>query len=163
MKINKKGSAPGFILIGMFLIIFLVNCYFIMIRYDIIRNKRYVITSDIENSYRQSLTIYQNNFEQFCETRDFINDKYKPSDVYIISPTGTSFNMDYIVESSKTYLNTEPLDTKEVLNMLDGKVDNNKEKQKIQRYLNSSPKNILVFYKYKDNSLYIEKSFTLEK
>lgn len=163
MKINKKGSAPGFILIGMFLIIFLVNCYFIMIRYDIIRNKRYVITSDIENSYRQSLTIYQNNFEQFCETRDFINDKYKPSDVYIISPAGTSFNVDYIVESSKTYLNTEPLDTKEVLNMLDGKVDNDKEKQKIQRYLNSSPKNILVFYKYKDNSLYIEKSFTIEK
>lgn len=162
MIVNKKGSAPGFILMGMLLIVFVVNCYLIMLHYAYVRNERYVISSDIENSYRQPIGVYENNFSQFCTSRDFINPNYKPQDVYVISPVNTDFNIDYIIGNSKTRLNSNPINSTEAADMLDKKIADNNQKTKIENYLNSSPKNILVFYKYKNNLVDVEKSFNID-
>lgn len=166
MKINKKrskGSAPGFILMGMFFIIFFIDCYLVMSHYAYIRNERYVISSRIEDSYRQPVDTYQNDFEQFCAVRDFINSSYKPSEVYIISPVGSAFNVDYIAGSSKTPLNGSPMDVKSTIAILQGKIEDDVQMEKIKNYLNSNPENVLVFYKFKNSSVNIKKSFNIYK
>ncbi|KAA8667706.1 hypothetical protein [Clostridium sp. HV4-5-A1G] len=166
MKINKKGSkgsAPGFILMGMFFIIFFIDCYLVMSHYAHIRDERYVISSRIEDSYKQPVNTYQNDFEQFCATRDFINSSYEPSEVYIISPVGSAFNIDYIAGSSKTPLNSSPMDVKDTIAILDEKVQDDVQMEKIKNYLNSNPENVLVFYKFKSSSVNIKKSFNIHK
>jgi hypothetical protein len=163
LKINKKGSAPGFILMGMFFIIFFVDCYLIMIHYAHMRNEKYIISSRIESSYKQPVNTYQNDFEQFCATRDFINSSYGPSEVYIISPAGSAFNVDYIAGSAKTHLNSSPMGVKDTIAILDEKVQDDVQMEKIKNYLNSNPENVLVFYKFKSSSVSIKKSFNIHK
>lgn len=156
---NKRGSAPGVILAGLFFMILLVNCYIIMMHYAHTRNIRYVISSDIENSYKQPLEAYQSNFEQFCSVRDFINPNYKPEEVYIIIPESSGFNIDRIVENSKTHISNTNSDISEAFSIFDKEISNYNQKTKIKKYLNSNPKAVLVFYKYKDKSMLIESSF----
>ncbi|MBP2033982.1 hypothetical protein J2Z42_002699 [Clostridium algifaecis] len=145
----------------MFLIIFFVDCYLIMLHYAYVRNERYIISSDIENSYRQPICTYENNFSQFCTSMDFINPNYKPKEVYVILSVNTDFNIDYIIKNSKTRLSSNPLNNKEAADMFDEKIANDSQKTKIENYLNSSPKNIMVFCKYKNNLVDVEKSFTI--
>jgi hypothetical protein len=83
--------------------------------------------------------------------------------VYIISPVGSAFNVDYITGSSKTSLNGSPMDAKSTIVILQQKIEDDVQMEKIKNYLNSNPKNVLVFYKFKNNSVNIKKSFNIHK
>lgn len=163
MKINKRGSAPAVILIGMFLLTVFINFYLVIMKYSIINNERYAIETNVENSYRQNFDTYQTDFNKFCTMRDFINSNYKPSEVYVLTPVDNGFNIDEIVDTAKTALNSKPMVKDDVFSILDKQLRYSSQKMKLKSYLNSNSKNIYVIYKYSNKLTKIEKSFIIQK
>jgi hypothetical protein len=95
--------------------------------------------------------------------RDFINSNYKPSEVYVLTPVDNGFNIDEIVDTAKTALNSKPMVKDDVFSILDKQLRYSSQKMKLKSYLNSNFKNIYVIYKYSNKLTKIEKSFIIQK
>lgn len=162
---NNKGGAISVIIISVALVVFFINCYTLLVNYNLTNEKRFTIKNKIESSYSQSTPLYLNDFDKFCKVRDFINSEYKPKIVYIIyavqrSDSATLFNIDQIDGSSKVPLSSKPLNSTEVSALISSYISKNDYiLNQINQYLKSNPKNCLVYYKYEDS---INKKITIE-
>lgn len=157
---NNSGGALGIILIGVFFIVLLVNCYILMVRFNLTSEEKLIIKWQIENSYSQSMDMYSNDFDNFCKIRDFINPEYQPENTCVIMPSSASttssgilFNIDEVSNNSKVPLNSKPLTVSETMATISCYTSNDIYlNDQINIYLKSNPNYYLVFYKYKNST-----------